>query len=305
MYRAKAAGKARYTVFQPQMYAEAVHTLELESDLRKAIEREEFEVFYQPIVKLSNREIIGFEALVRWQHPSRGLVSPIEFIPIAEETGLILPIGYWVMEQACRQMRIWQEKYKIARKMTVSVNLSPVQLKNFSSDHPFNCLDRIQTIIQKTGLQSQSLKLEITESTIMESLDRANSVLEQIKALGIKLSMDDFGTGYSSLNYLHHLSLDTLKIDKSFIQEIDINTDKLQLIRTIVNLAQTLKMDVIAEGVETIQQQILLTELNCEYGQGYLFSKPLSSMDAQVLIATTEQLGGLFGKIETASRPVL
>lgn len=301
MYQAKASGKARYTVFQPRMYLEAVHILELESDLRKAIEREQFEVFYQPIVKLNNREIVGFEALVRWQHPSRGLISPIEFIPMAEETGLILPIGYWVMEQACRQMRIWQEKYQIARKMTVSVNLSPVQLKHFSPDHPFNCLDRIQTIIQKTGLQSHSLKLEITENTIMESLDRANSILEQIQALGIKLSMDDFGTGYSSLNYLHHLSLDTLKIDKSFIREIDINTDKLKLIRTIVDLAQTLKMDIIAEGVETIQQQILLTELNCEYGQGYLFAKPLPSTDAQVLIATTEQLGGFFSKVETSS----
>ncbi len=290
MYQAKTSGKARYTVFQTEMYLEAISALELENDLRQAIERQEFEVFYQPIVKLINRKIIGFEALVRWHHPEKGMVSPAKFIPIAEETGMISPIGYWVMEQACHQMHIWQEKYEVAQTMTVSVNLSPIQLKQSEPNHPFNCLEKIQNIIEKTGLKSHSLKLEITESTIMESLDLANSLIEQIKAMGIKLSMDDFGTGYSSLNYLHHLPLDTLKIDRSFTKEIDINSDKLQLTRTIVNLAQTLKMDVIAEGVETIEQQALLTQLNCEYGQGYLFSKPVSSTDAEILIATTEQL---------------
>ncbi len=290
MYQAKNSGKARYTVFQPEMYLEAVSALELENDLRQAIEREEFQVFYQPIVQLINRKIIGFEALVRWQHPEKGMISPAQFIPIAEETGLISPIGYWVMEQACRQMRIWQEKYEVAQTMTVSVNLSPIQLKQSEPNNPFNCVENIKKIIEKTGLESHYLKLEITESTIMESLARTNSLLEKIKAMGIKLSMDDFGTGYSSLNYLHHLSLDTLKIDRSFIQEIDINSDKMQLTRTIVNLAQTLKMNVIAEGVETIEQQAILTELNCEYGQGYLFSKPVGSTDAEILIATMEQL---------------
>ncbi len=290
MYRAKASGKARYTVFQPEMYLEALTTLELENDLRRAIEREEFRVFYQPIVKLTNRQIVGFEALVRWQHPEKGMVSPGKFIPIAEETGLIVPIGYWVMEQACSQMRQWQEKYEGAQTMTVSVNVSPVQLKQLEPNNPSNCFEKIKNIVEKTGLESHCLKLEITESSIMESLERANSLIKQVKALGIKLSMDDFGTGYSSLNYLHHLPLDTLKIDRSFINELGINSDKLSLTRTIVNLAKSLRMDIIAEGVETTEQQTLLTELNCDYGQGYLFSKPVSSTDAEVLIATMEQL---------------
>ncbi|MDJ0718661.1 MAG: EAL domain-containing protein [Prochloraceae cyanobacterium] len=290
MYHAKAAGKARYTVFQPQMYKDALTTLELENDLRRAIEHEEFQVFYQPIVKLTNRQIVGFEALVRWQHPEKGMVSPGKFIPLAEETGLIVPIGYWVMEQACRQMRQWQSQYEVAQNMTISVNLSPVQLNHSKHNDTSNCLEKIKKILEKTGLESHYLKLEITETTIMESLNKTTSLLEQIKALGIKLSMDDFGTGYSSLNYLHHLPLDTLKIDRSFVNELGINSDKLSLTRTIVNLAQSLRMDVIAEGIETNEQQAILTKLNCENGQGYLFSKPVSSTDAEILITALANL---------------
>ena len=288
MYRAKATGKGRHTVFQPEMYLEAVSTLELEHDLRRAVERREFQVFYQPIVKLSNRQIVGFEALVRWQHPEKGMVSPGKFIPIAEETGLIVPLGYQVMEQACLQMRQWQDKYGVAQTMTLSVNVSPVQLKQLNPNNPY-CFGKIRTIVEKTGLDPHCLKLEITESTIMESLEVASSVIENLKTLGIKLSMDDFGTGYSSLNYLHKLPLDTLKIDRSFVNELGIDSEKLSLTQTIVCLAQNLSMDVIAEGVETKEQQAILTELNCEYGQGYLFSKPVSSADAEILIATIEQ----------------
>jgi diguanylate cyclase (GGDEF)-like protein/PAS domain S-box-containing protein len=294
MYRAKAAGKGCYTVFQPEMYLEAVTALELENDLRRAVEQKEFQVFYQPIVKLSNGQIVGFEALVRWQHPKGYTVAPGEFIPIAEETGLIVPLGYQVMERACHQMRQWQEKYGVAQTMTLSVNFSPVQLKQLDPNNPTNCLEKIQEILEKTGLDPHCLKLEITESTIMESLERASSVIENIKTLGIKLSMDDFGTGYSSLNYLHKLPVDILKIDRSFVNELGIDSQKLSLTRTIVELAQSLKMEVIAEGVETEKQQAILTEINCEYGQGYLFSKPVIGPDAEILIATMEQFTKYF-----------
>ena len=290
MYRAKASGKGRYTVFQPEMYLEAVNALDLENDLRRAVERREFQVLYQPIVKLSNRQIVGFEALVHWQHPDGYIVAPGEFIPVAEETGLIVPLGYQVMEQACLQMRQWQEKFRVAQTMTISVNFSPVQLKQSEPNNPANCLEKIEKIVEKTGLDPHCLKLEITESTIMESLERASSLIENIKTLGIKLSMDDFGTGYSSLNYLHKLPLDTLKIDRSFVKELGIDSHKLSLTQTIVELAQNLKMDVIAEGVETEEQEAILTEINCEYGQGYLFSKPVSCTDVEILISTMELL---------------
>jgi len=289
MYRAKGAGKARYEVFRPEMHLEALSVLELENDLRRAIKREEFKVFYQPIVQLATRQIVGFEALIRWQHPSKGNISPGKFIPIAEETGLIVPIGNWVMEQACRQMRQWQERYRVARDMTISVNVSPIQLKQFYSNDFTDCLDRLKEICSETGLEPECLKLEITESTVVESFDKASKLLKEIKGLGIKLSMDDFGTGYSSLNSLHRLPIDTLKIDRSFINELGVNKDKLQLTQTIVSLAQNMNLDVIAEGIETTPQQALLTELNCEYGQGYLFSKPVNSKDAEILIATMEQ----------------
>ncbi len=289
MHQAKAKGKACYVVFEPDMHLEVVNTLELENDLRRAIEREEFDIFYQPIVKLSKRQIVGFEALVRWQHPSKGRISPGQFIPIAEETGLIVPIGEWVMEKAIRQMGMWQDKYEVAQNLTISVNISPVQLKHWESNDFSVYLEKIEKIFQETNLKPSHLKLEITESTIMESLDRANSILQQIKNLGIKLSMDDFGTGYSSLNSLHQLPIDILKIDRSFVKNLSGNSDKVSLIRTIVNLAQNLRMDVIAEGVETKEEQAILTELNCEYGQGYLFSKPISSNDVEILIGTMEQ----------------
>ena len=283
MYQAKAKGKARYIVFEPNMHLDAVTTLELENDLRRAIERQEFQLFYQPIVQLSNRKVIGFEALLRWQHPEKGLISPEKFIPLAEETGLIVPIGWWVMEQASRQMRQWQEKYEVASSMAVSINVSPRQLEGIDIS---NC---IKKILEKTALSPGCLRLEITESTIIDNIDQTVSLFKQLKALGIKLSMDDFGTGYSSLSYLNRLPIDTLKIDRSFVNKLEKEPENIKLIQTIVNLAKNMQVNVIAEGVETSDQLIQLKELNCEYGQGYLFSKPVSTEGAEILITTMEQ----------------
>ncbi|MDJ0727772.1 MAG: EAL domain-containing protein [Prochloraceae cyanobacterium] len=290
MYRAKAKGKARYQVFQPTMHFQVKQSLEVENSLRRAIAAEDFQVFYQPIVKLTNREIVGFEALLRWQHPSLGMISPNTFIPIAEETGLIVPLGKWILEQACHQMSQWQAKYRVARAMSISVNLSPIQLQEYSLSNSSACLDQLQQIFRSSGLAPESLKLEITETSLIDSFANASQLLHRIKDLGIQLSMDDFGTGYSSLNSLHHLPVDVLKIDRSFIEELTTNHDKLELIKTILNLAGNLKMEVIAEGIETPAQRTQLQQLNCQYGQGYLFSQPIDSQDAEVLISTMELL---------------
>lgn len=292
MNRAKAKGKGNYyVVFAADMHLESLSSLELENDLRRAIENTEFIVFYQPILELKNSQIVGFEALVRWQHPQKGMIPPGQFIPLAEETGQIVQIGYWVMEKACSQMRLWQEKYQVARNMTISVNLSPLQLTPFLSNYSsLNCLEKIKQILEKTAIKPSSLKLEITETTLIQSLQETKILLAEIKDLGIKLSMDDFGTGYSSLNYLNDLPIDTLKIDRSFIKSLCNNPEKLELIKTIINLAHNLNLETVAEGIETQQQQALLAKLNCEYGQGYLFSKPVSQQDAEILIAINNRL---------------
>ena len=285
MYSAKAMGKACHAVFDQAMHIEAVKLLHLENDLRRAVARQEFQVLYQPIWKLTNSKtnrfkISGFEALVRWQHPERGLISPAEFISVAEETGLIVPIGWWVMGEACRQMVQWQERYSMHPFLTLSVNISAKQFSQTKLEY------RIAQVLQETGLAPRSLKLEITESAIIDNIDRGTLIIEQLKTLGIRFSIDDFGTGYSSLSYLYRLPIDTLKIDRSFINDIDTDRDKFELTRTIVNLACNLGMDMIAEGVETIEQVTRLTELKCEYGQGYFFSKPVTSEEAEALIET-------------------
>ena len=269
MYEAKANGKARYTVFEPAMYQKALKVLELDKDLRRAIDRNEFELFYQPIVDLTNQKITGFEALLRWQHPEKGFISPDEIIPIAEETGLILPIGWWVLRTACHNISQWQKEYKAYRSLKISVNISAIQFSQI------DFIERVTQILQETDLEPQYLQLEITETTIIKNIDRANFILQTLKAMGIKVSMDDFGTGYSSLSYLYQLPINTLKIDRSFLQNVDRDSHKLEVIRTIILLAKNLGMDVIAEGVENNQQRALLLEYCCQYGQGYLFSKPL------------------------------
>ncbi|MBD2576127.1 GGDEF domain-containing response regulator [Oscillatoria sp. FACHB-1406] len=272
MYQAKAQGKDCYQIFEPAMHANAIQFFEIERDLRAAIAGnalEQFIVRYQPIVSLATGKIAGFEALVRWQHPTRGLVSPVEFIHVAEETSLIGPIGYWVLQESCRQLRAWQEGGFADASISVSVNLSARQFAQ-----P-NLIDKIDSILEKTHLSPKNLKLEITESAIMENPQTASTILKQLRARKIQLSIDDFGTGYSSLSYLHAFPVDTLKIDKSFVQRLDNNSKSLGLIPAMISIARTMKMDVVAEGIETPQQLALLRELDCDFSQGYLFAPPL------------------------------
>ncbi|HEX8181739.1 MAG TPA: EAL domain-containing protein [Pyrinomonadaceae bacterium] len=278
MYRAKQLGKARYEVFNQAMHTRAMDVLGLERDLRWAVKRQEFFLQYQPIISLDTGRPRGFEALIRWQHPERGLIPPVKFIPIAEETGLIIQIGQWVLDEACRQMRQWQELYPADEPLTISVNLSGKQFMQ-----P-DLLERIQAVLRDTGLDPRSLKLEITESAVMENIETATRTLEQLRALGVELSIDDFGTGYSSLSYLQRFPVSTLKIDRSFISRMTEHEGTAEIVRTIMRLAQNLGMDVVAEGVETEQQRAQLGALACAFGQGYYFSKPLNYEAAEVFL---------------------
>ncbi|HKN33949.1 MAG TPA: EAL domain-containing protein [Terriglobales bacterium] len=281
MYRAKSLGKARYEIFDADMRANVMARLQLEMDLRRALEREEFSNFYQPIVSLATGEIVGFEALLRWEHPTRGQLAPQEFISMAEETGLIRELGWWNLHEACRQMAEWRTRYDAYSDLTMSVNLSPKQFLQ-----P-NLLADIQNLLLELGLPPSALKLELTESTVMGDPSAAIEMLEQIKAYGISLAIDDFGTGYSSLSYLHRFPLDTLKIDRSFISGMGSGEDNggSEIARTILPMASNLNLEVVAEGIETMEQVAILKKLHCKYGQGFYFSKPLSAPEATLLLA--------------------
>jgi diguanylate cyclase (GGDEF)-like protein/PAS domain S-box-containing protein len=279
MYRAKMLGKARHEVFDKTMHARAMNLLQTESDLRRAVERREFVLHYQPIVALETGTISGFEALIRWRHPERGFISPDTFIPIAEETGLITPIGHWVLEEACRQIQLWQKQFPQHPPLQISVNLSSKQFIN--SD----LIGQVRHVLDETGVAPESLKLEITESMVMENFETAVEMLKQLRTLGIELSIDDFGTGYSSLSYLHRFPISTLKIDRSFVSSMTGNNENAEIVRTILVLARNLKMNVVAEGVETKDQLARLVTLECEYGQGYYFSKALNAKDAAKLLS--------------------
>jgi EAL domain-containing protein (putative c-di-GMP-specific phosphodiesterase class I) len=275
MHSAKLAGKGRFEIFDADMRAASVARLQLETEFRRAIERNEFENYYQAIVSLKTGRIYGFEALVRWQNPSRGLVPPAEFIPLAEETGLIVPLGQWVLETACRQISLWQSRFSEDPPLTVSVNLSA---KHFlQSDLWVHC----NTLLKDITISRNSLVLEITESTLMKDHDASIKLMQKIKDLDIRIAMDDFGTGYSSLSYLHQFPFDSLKIDQSFLSRV--NEDD-EMVRTILALGHNLGLKVVAEGVETLEQVDMLRALGCDYGQGYYFSKPITAQEATMLL---------------------
>ncbi|HZG54310.1 MAG TPA: EAL domain-containing protein [Pyrinomonadaceae bacterium] len=287
MYRAKEQGKGRFEVFDKIMHARAVSRLKLESDLRQALERGEFEVYYQPIINLEAGGLSGFEALLRWHHPERGLISPADFIPVAEDTELIIPIGEWVLYEACRQVREWQFAYPADAPLTISVNLSGKQFKQ-----P-DLVGQVKRILYQTGLEAGCLRLEITESMIMEDAEAATAMLRQLRSLNVQLSIDDFGTGYSSLSYLHRFPVNILKIDRSFVGRMSMDEESLGIVETIITLASKLKMDVVAEGIETVEQEQKLKTLGCHYGQGYLFSQPVSAEAAIALVDEDWQRRGL------------
>jgi diguanylate cyclase (GGDEF)-like protein/PAS domain S-box-containing protein len=278
MYRAKALGKARSELFDHRMRDEAVSRLALETDLRRAVERQEFRLHYQPIVSLRTGAIAGFEALLRWQHPVRGLITPSEFIAAAEETGLIVPINTWALEGACQQLRLWLARHP-DRPLSVSVNLSGRQFIQGQA----GLIREIAGILGGSGLPPSALKLEITESMIVGSLDSGVSLMTELKNLGVELAIDDFGTGYSSLSYLPRFPIDFLKIDRSFIATME--SDGSEIVRAIIGLAHNLGLDVVAEGVETDDQVTQLLLYGCEYAQGHRFARPMTARDAEALIA--------------------
>ncbi|TVU54076.1 MAG: EAL domain-containing protein [Arthrospira sp. PLM2.Bin9] len=277
MYRAKRQGKGCYVVFDSTMRTNALRRLYLQTQLRLALQEQQFELNYQPIIELSTGTIAGFEALLRWDHPQEGLISPAEFIPIAEEAGLIVDIGEWVLRQACFQLSEWKDKFAVYSNLMMSVNLSSQQFTN-------DLGRRISNILVETGVAGSELKLEITETAIMNDPELAIATLQQLKQQQIKICIDDFGTGYCSLGYLHKFPVDILKIDRSFVSQIPEGEDKREIVRVIVALAESLKMDAIAEGIETAEQLHHLQKFNCKYGQGYFFFRPLNRQAVEALL---------------------
>ncbi len=278
MYRAKARGRGRHELFDTGMHKNAVKLLQLETDLRRAMEWEAFQLHYQPIVAIATGRIMGFEALVRWIHPRRGLIAPAEFIPVAEETGLIIPIGAWVLREACYQMRLWRETIPGAADLTMSVNLSIKQL--IQPDFPA----QIERVLAETRLPAAALELEITETVIMDQAEATAAILNRLHDMGIGLCFDDFGTGYSSLSVLHRFPMDTLKIDRSFISRMGESDENIEIVRAVVTLARNLGRKVVAEGVETEEQLAQLAALDCDAVQGFFFSRPVDRAVAETLI---------------------
>ncbi|HVE98278.1 MAG TPA: EAL domain-containing protein [Mycobacteriales bacterium] len=279
MYRAKARGKKRYEMFAPEMHSVVVERLELETDLRHALERAEFHLAYQPVVDLRSGLLAGVEALARWTHPTRGLVSPADFIPAAEETGLIVPMGRWVIEEACRQLRAWHRS--TGRLLRMSVNISARQLQGaLLTDH-------VATALRTTGIPASSLVLEITESMLVDDADRTMEKLQRFSDLGVSMAIDDFGTGYSSLAYLSRLPVDILKIDRTFVSGLGTHPEMSAVTSAIVALGKSLNLTVVAEGIEEPSQLASLTAMGCDYGQGYLLSRPLPAAEVAVLLKGT------------------
>ncbi|AFZ60622.1 EAL domain-containing protein [Anabaena cylindrica FACHB-243] len=276
MYQAKEKGRNSYKIFDAQMHTQAVNRLTLETEMRKALEREEFIVYYQPIIDIFSSRLIGFEALVRWQHPTRGFILPKEFVPIAEETGLIVPIDQWMFFTACQQLATWKTKFPHRFPLKISINLS---VQDIRQD---NLIENIDRILKETQLDGESISLEITESMLIENINQTIDLLTKLKLRKNQISIDDFGTGYSSLNYLHRLPADNLKIDRSFVTQMQEGNRNYQVVSTIITLSNQLGLTVVAEGIETLQQLQWLQQLGCEFGQGYLFSKPLAAKEIEI-----------------------
>ena len=283
LHEAKSAGKSRSALFDASMERDAVNRLELQADLRRALERNQLRLMYQPIVSLADGRVTGVEALLRWHHPTRGVVSPTEFIPIAEETGLIVPIGHWVLEEACRQTRAWQLQFGARTAPTVSVNLSARQ---FQRPELFA---NIKQVLRETGLDPRCLTVEITESALMQDALATSTTLEVLKDLGVQIAIDDFGTGYSSLSYLKRFPVDILKIDQSFVDGLGQDPQDTAIVQSIVALAKTLCLRVTGEGIETSSQRAHLLEMGCEFGQGYLFAHPLPPEKLALLLNESDQ----------------
>jgi len=297
MYRAKVMGRSHCQLFDKEMHTHVVNRLKLETDLHLAIERKEFRLYYQPIVHLQSGRIAGFEALLRWQHPEMGILSPYKFIDLAEETGMIVPIGRWALREACRQAQAWQSKYPSGMPLTTTVNVSAKQFAHV------NLVNDVEAAIQDSGVGPGRLQLEITESLGMADPERTNRVLLRLKRLGVRISLDDFGTGHSSLSRLQGFPADVLKIDRSFVANMEENAENLEVVRLIVRLAQTFGLKVIAEGVETAAQEVQLKVLGCEFGQGYLYSRPVDSEAAgHVLEAKTSGSNQPAGQDDSGSR---
>jgi predicted signal transduction protein with EAL and GGDEF domain len=308
MHGARSLGRSRYQMCDPTMHAAAMNRLKLEDDLRQAESRGELQLYYQPIVSLREGLLSGFEALIRWQRSGFGLVSPAEFIPVAEETGLIVPMGYWVLREACSQMRAWQLRFPSEPAMTIAVNFSAKQ---------FVQPDLVQHVIQTlrdTHLDPGSLRIEFTESVAMQDAERTARILNELKAFGLCTSIDDFGTGFSSLSYLSRLPLDILKLDRSFVAGMENNKESRQVVHTVISLGHSLGMDVVAEGIETLEQANELRSLGCQYAQGYFFSKPVTQTCAEALLksgvrepdvlGTMAELSRRFHGMQPASAPI-
>ena len=278
MNQAKISGKARSQVFVSGMRTQVMTRLQLETDLRRAIERQEFQLHYQPFICLEDGKIAGFEALLRWNHPQRGFVHPVEFIPVAEETDLIIPIGQWVIQEACAQLNHWNQTLTFENPLIISVNLSSKQFAQV------DLVEQIEQTLEQTGLDGHSLKLEITESIAMTDVETTISLLMRLKALNLQISIDDFGTGYSSLSYLHRFPTDTIKVDRSFVSRMGDESEDAHIVQTIIMLGHNLGMNIVAEGVETPDQLARLRSLKCEYGQGYYFSRPIPHDAAERLL---------------------
>jgi diguanylate cyclase (GGDEF)-like protein/PAS domain S-box-containing protein len=288
MFHAKKKGRAQFQVFEPKLRQKALELLHIETDLRKAIDKKEFELYYQPIVSLETGAIIGLEALIRWNHPQQGMIGPVTFIPVAEETGLIIPIGRWVLRQACHDLVRWQKKMKHLRSLFISVNISGKQFLMPS------LIDDVHDVIKECGLSAERLMLEITETTLMENTDETFDLIKSLKKDGIQIVIDDFGTGYSSMSYLQQLPVDTIKMDRSFVSKIRAVPDQnKKIVETIISLAHILRMNVVAEGVETREQHDVLSGMKCQLAQGYLFSRPLSRQKMNEILLDCEKFSRL------------